>query len=116
MSKAGDILNEIGSDEVPRSGQNNRRNRANRELTSLTKNQYFDQVPVQKIADILTQNGYDADELDSVYSRLDRSDLTTEVTGNLHDRLNIQVGPKTFLILNWYKMDSGRYEVVVYLT
>lgn len=31
-------------------------------------------------------------------------------------RIHEQVGPHTWLSLSWYKMESGRYEIVAYLS
>ena len=33
-------------------------------------------------------------------------------SGNVHE----QVGDKTWISLTWYKMESGKYEIVVYLS
>lgn len=80
-----------------------RRNRqyVNNELSNLGK-KYHDGLPIQQIDDIL--DAYDFKETEpAIYCGRD-------------GRTNEKVGDRTWLSLSWHKMDSGRYEVVAYVS
>jgi hypothetical protein len=82
-----------------------RRSRVNAALYDLTtKGVYPDTVPWQEIDAILAEHGFDW--------RRDESAVTTGADGRVH----YQVGPKTWLLVSWYRMPSGRYEVVAYVS
>jgi hypothetical protein len=77
------------------------RTRANAKLNELGKT-YHDGLALDKIGAILKANGFD--ELESaIYCGRD---------GDSHE----QVGERTWLRLSWHKMESGRYEIVAYLS
>jgi len=58
-------------------------------------------MPMREISMVLTQND------------LDPSKVHEHLHGD-EGRLHVQVGPETFLTMTWYRMESGRYEVVAY--
>jgi hypothetical protein len=63
---------------------------------------YHDGVPLNEVNDILTQAGF---------NRLDAF-MVCGREGRLHE----DVGNNRWLSLTWYKMESGRYEVVAYVS
>jgi hypothetical protein len=63
---------------------------------------YHDGVPVQAVSDLLVHYGFDALEDMLLCGR----------EGSLHEN----VGRNRWLSLTWYKMESGRYEVVAYVS
>ena len=63
---------------------------------------YHDGIPVQEIDGILCQHGFNATE-PAIYCGRE---------GRAHE----QVGEKTWLSLTWFKMPSGRYEIVAYVS
>jgi hypothetical protein len=75
---------------------------ANRALHTLTFNRYHDGLALSEIDAILMNNGFTGLE-DAVYCGRD---------GQCHE----QVGRRTWVTLCWHKMESGRYEIVVYLS
>jgi hypothetical protein len=77
------------------------RKHANDELYELGK-LYHDGLPLMKIDNILTRHGFNATE-DAIYC-------------GREGKSNEKVGERTWLTLNWYKMESGRYEIVAYLS
>jgi hypothetical protein len=77
------------------------RTKANNALHTLGLT-YHESIPLVWIDSILTDNGFKATE-EAIYCG--RDGRSTE-----------QVGDRTWLTLNWHKMESGRYEIVVYLT
>jgi hypothetical protein len=76
------------------------RSRVNRELQQLPI--YNDGLPISLIDDILTKHGFNATE-PAIYCGREGTS-------------NAQVGDRTYLSLTWYKMESGRYEVVTYVS
>ena len=64
---------------------------------------YYDGLPIARIDDALTSNGFDATE-PAIYCGRD---------GNCSP---MQVGAYTWLSLSWHKMESGRYEVTAYVS
>jgi hypothetical protein len=85
------------------SNESSRRNRVNKELSVLCR-QYYKFIPVKAISEILIHNGFDATELEGIYTGRD---------GHTHDK----VGDKTYLSLSWHKMDvSGNYEINAYVS
>lgn len=76
--------------------------KANKELNNLTRNTYFESIPVQQVSNILTQNGFKGLE-DGIYC-------------GREGRLNEQIGPKNWIAMTWYKLGSGRYEIVAYVS
>jgi hypothetical protein len=86
------------------SDESKRRNKVNKELHALCYNKYHEFIPVKAIREILIRNGFDATELEGIYTGRD---------GHTHDK----VGDKTYLSLSWHKMDvSGNYEINVYVS
>ena len=75
---------------------------ANHALHALTFNCYHDGLPISTIDRILIQYGFDPLE-EAIYCGRD---------GMVHE----QVGARTWISLTWHKMESGRYEVVAYLS
>ena len=76
------------------------RRKANKALAALT--QYYPTLPMATIDGILEANGFAVTE-PAIYC-------------GREGRVNMPVGCKTYLTMSWYRMDSGRYEVVAYLS
>jgi hypothetical protein len=74
----------------------------NRVLAEMTTNVYHDSVPLDKVNQALHCHGFD--ELEPM--------LLCGREGRLHEN----VGRNRWLALTWYKMESGRYEVVAYVS
>jgi hypothetical protein len=78
------------------------RRAVNNALHTLTSNRYFDNLPLADIDTILTSNGFNSLE-EGIYCGRDGG-------------INEQVGDRTWLRLIWHKFDTGRYEVVAYIS
>jgi hypothetical protein len=84
------------------------KNKANKELGKLTYNTYFEAIPFDKVFDVLKQNGITAvDESGQPWSGV--------ICGESGSTTIAVTGAKALLVLGWYRMQSGRYEVNVYL-
>lgn len=64
---------------------------------------YHDSVPLAELSALLRWNGFDG--LDDIL-------LVCGREGRLHE----SVGRNRWFTLTWYKMESGRYEIVAYLS
>jgi hypothetical protein len=93
----------VKSQLVSKGDEKKARDLVNKELDILTKNNYFESLPMQDIANILTKYGFNPEELHGIYVGRE---------GRTHD----QVGPNTWIVVTWHKMESGRYEVVAYVS
>ncbi len=65
---------------------------------------YFDHIPLAQIDAILEEHGFNS------------SGQLCGLLAGAEGRMHIQVGPNTWLAMNWYRMESGRYEVLGYLS
>jgi hypothetical protein len=74
----------------------------NKVLGEMNHNQYHDSVPLDRVNDALRAHGFD--ELEPM--------ILCGREGTLHQ----SVGRSRWLSLTWYKMESGRYEVVAYVS
>jgi len=63
---------------------------------------YHDFIPVYAIDSLLVENGFDATE-PAIYCGRD-------------GRIMEEIGHGKHLLLHWYKMDSGRYEITSYIS
>ena len=90
------------------------KNKINREIGKVVKPIYFDEIPLGQMFDIIKDHGYQVvDEAGEPWSGFlcgregtfwaDIMSLTTQKLS------------KYRLILQWYKMPSGRYEVISYV-
>ena len=78
------------------------RSRANDELIAINR-EYHHGLPLSEIDAILTKHGFTGMEA-AIYCGRE---------GRVHE----QVGPKTWILLTWHKMENtGRYEIVAYLS
>ena len=77
--------------------------RANVQLHDLTYNRYFRSLPIVDVQAILEQNGLDGAVLDGIYAGRE---------GTVREMLNAKVG----VTFSWYKMPSGHYEIVSYVS
>jgi len=73
---------------------------ANRLLAKLANYHQF--IPTTEIDAALTAAGFNAME-DAIYCGRE---------GSVHE----QVGDKTWISMTWYKMESGMYEIVAYVS
>lgn len=80
------------------------RARINDAIHRLTLNKYFKTIPVHELVEILKKEGFKGEELES--------HIFQETQG----RLTVQVGPRSVLTMSWYKMPSGNYEIVAYVS
>ena len=62
---------------------------------------YHHGLPIHIIAGWLEEEGF--------------SPMEAAIYCGAQGRVHEQVGPHTWLALTWYKMESGRYEIVAYL-
>ena len=87
-----------------------RRKRVNDALYVLTtKNAaYLVAVPWNQIDNILSMHGFDPVMTDG--------NLSTCINTGHEGRVHTQVGPTTWLLVSWYRMPSGRYEVISYVS
>lgn len=76
-------------------------NKANNALYELGLT-FHDFVPLDTVASILDKNGFDP--------------LEEMILCGREGRLNEPIGRNRWLSLTWYKMESGRYEVVAYVS
>jgi len=74
----------------------------NRILSEMFTNKYTDGVPLDRVNDALRCKGFDMLEPMILCGR----------QGMIHQC----VGRNRWLALSWYKMESGRYEVVAYVS
>lgn len=82
-----------------------RRARANAALYVLTTwPAYHDAVPWTQMNEILTKHGF----------RLEEGDIPLALDAD--SSVHVQVGDKTWLLVSWYRMPSGRYEVIAYVS
>lgn len=78
------------------------RTRANAALYDMNHNRYHEGLGLALIDDILKSNGFTGME-EAIYCGRD---------GQVHE----QVGRRTWLTMSWHKMESGKYEIVAYLS
>lgn len=80
------------------------KNKINREIHKLITNKYFPEIPVKQIGIILASFGLDTDFLNGIYCG--RQGETSEMIPN----------SKIFFRMTWYRMESGNYEIVAYVS
>lgn len=83
----------------------------------LPTNKYFDRVPLGELLKACSDNGAKPVQEDGT----EWSGLLSGANGNATISLAIQKGSewvisKNMLVLTWYKMDSGKFEVVAYIS
>jgi hypothetical protein len=78
--------------------ESTRRNRVNSRLAEIT---YMPWIPLALFDVILTDNGFQT--------------LEGAIYCGREGQVNEQVGPKSWLTFTWYKMESGKYEIVSYI-
>ena len=78
------------------------RKKAKDTFYDLCHNKYYDGLALSLIDEILQSNGFTGLE-PAIYCGRD---------GQCHE----QVGKRTWVTLTWHKMESGNYEIVVYLS
>jgi hypothetical protein len=83
-----------------------RRNAVNKELHALIRNKFFEAVPVGKILDIVEKHGFEH------WRHGDFIGFYIGATGRRVD----MISSRTSLVIEWYKMPSGRYEVNTYVS
>ena len=81
-----------------------RRNRVNQRIHALTCNSYFEALPLASLKTILAEHGFQTEPLDGIYCGSE---------GKLDP---VQVGARTWFVMSWCRMSSGRYEVTAYLS
>jgi hypothetical protein len=86
--------------KMERAAELRARKAVNHKLADVSRT-YHVGLPIGVIADWLAEEGFEL--RDGIYCGED---------GRIHE----QVGPHTWLSLTWHKMESGRYEIVAYLS
>ena len=88
--------------------------KVNNEIHAFITNKYFDSIPAQEIQDILDRHGMGIDletgerVMDGIYTGA-QGEMGAPVAKN-------QRGvPNLFFNMTWYKLESGRYEIVAYV-
>jgi hypothetical protein len=80
------------------------KNRVNKALALLTRNTYFDSIPLTRIANILEEYGLDGESMNGIYC-------------GREGRATCLVADNSMIVLSWYKMEvTGQYEIVAYLS
>lgn len=81
-------------------------NKVNAELGGVLPNgKYFNGLPLEQLFDVLCANNLRVAE-----------DNLLGVYCGAEGRVHARVGPQTWFTMTWYKMDSGRYEVLAYVS
>lgn len=78
-----------------------RLNRFNKEVADLTRNTYFDHLPLCDIGLIAERHGFATDDMDGIYC-------------GHEGRATVELGENVWMNMGWYRMPSGRFEVVAY--
>jgi hypothetical protein len=78
----------------------------NTDLHKLTSNKYFPEIPLKSIDTILTHYGLNKLE-DGIY---------TGQSGEFVENVGKTWGNNVYLRMTWYRMESGRYEIVAYVS
>jgi hypothetical protein len=80
------------------------KNKINRQLSKLTFNTYFPEIPLKAISAILESFGIETSFLDGIYC------------GNTGETVEQIPGTKLYFLMTWYKMASGNYEITCYVS
>ena len=87
------------------------RTTTNKQLIKLTANRFFEQIPFQQIAEIVEANNSKLVDIDGTNLE------TLFLCGDSgHTLINLRGQKRDALILEWYRMPSGRYEINTYVT
>jgi hypothetical protein len=78
------------------------RKKANDGLHAMCSNRFHESIPLTEMDGILTAAGFNATE-EAIYCGRE---------GSSHE----QVGERTWLAMQWYKMESGKYEINAYVS
>ena len=86
----------------------------NRELNALTTGKYFDSIPSKPIQEILYRYnlGKDVETGEDVMSGIytgAQGRMEVSISKNQHGKTNL------IFVMTWYKLESGRYEIVPYV-
>ena len=89
--------------EVPEASLRVRTRRANNEIHALTTNRYFDGIPTSEMAEILNRHGFTGDAtMEGIYC-------------GHEGRMSELAGENRYFTMSWYRMTSGRFEIIAYL-
>jgi hypothetical protein len=95
----------------PRTSQRTAASRANRELEALVRGRYFSAIPLDRIYDIVEEEGFSFLEEEQQCLLCGREGKAT------WELFWLGKPAKRMLVLTWYKMEeTGRYEVVPYVS
>ena len=84
---------------------------ANDQIYDLIQNKYFRSIPNDELFSIVKRAGFRFDPEEEEFFLVGRDG---KATWQLYDEEGREVNH--MLVLNWHKMDSGRYEVVAYVS
>jgi len=86
----------------------------NRKLYKLTYNTYFDSIPLDTIGTILGESGLRMVDIDGTDWSGFLLGANSRASFYLYDTDNKD--SHIYLFMSWYKMPSGHYEIVVYVS
>jgi hypothetical protein len=72
----------------------------NHELNMLVRNTYFDNIPIDELETICAGHGFEMSDISMLSGR--------------SGRMSVPIGRGILLHFTWYRMDSGRWEIVAY--
>lgn len=98
-----DGFNAIEIENIDTTAEFNNRSKANEEFAVLNRGYHYRSTVLDVISSVLARNGF-IDVSNSI-------DLSRN--GELR---NILVGGNTYLTCTWFKMPSGKFEIVIYLS
>jgi hypothetical protein len=79
----------------------------NKEIHALITNKYFPEIPLKLFAEIFTSFGLNTEFLDGVYCGQ---------SGETSQLIPAGESKSIFWRMTWYKMPSGNYEIVAYVS
>jgi hypothetical protein len=73
------------------------------DLNEILKPIYFESLPLNQIANAVTKHGYNPTDLDGIYC-------------GKEGRAFANIGMNRGIVIEWYRMESGLYEVNAYVS
>jgi hypothetical protein len=112
----------LPGDAKPIKLTNSVRSKINKEIGDLVNGQYFDKIPLDSLFKILEKYGVKVTQEDGTawegfitgnegHTNFDLADLDT-----VNDDGVYGVPVESWLVFSWYRMQSGRYEVMAYVS
>jgi hypothetical protein len=88
---------------------NKAKKQASKAISAVVKPIYFESIPVAQLSAAMEANGFDAQNFDGIY---------TGRQGNTSIACSFIADPNkaVYVSLSWYRMPSGRIEIVAYVS